>query len=217
MDFITDSDVWGVLLTLAGFGFGTFLFWKTKAAWCNPLLLGSIFIMVFLSLCEIPYADYQESASPLSYLLLPATVSLAIPLYEQLELLKRNFLAIFAGIAAGVLHLEYTYAVSLLPKSVTSAIGADVAMELGGVASLTIATIILTGIVGNILAYSLCKLLRVTEPIAKGVAIGTSAHAVATAKALEMGKVEGAMGSLAIAVSGILTALLCPVFANFLP
>lgn len=230
IEFLSNSAVWGVALTLAAYALGVFLNKLTKSPLCNPLLLASMVLILFLSLCQIPYGDYKASAEPLTYLLLPATVSLAIPLYEQLELLKKNVVAILAGITAGVFtsilcivalawifQMDYPYAVSLLPKSVTSAIGADVATELGGIASLTIAVIILTGIVGNILAHSLCKLLHITNPIAKGVAIGTSAHAIATAKALEMGKVEGAMSSLSIAFAGILTAILCPIFADLLP
>lgn len=229
IDFLKLSSVWGVALTLAAFALGTFLHRKTKAAWCNPLLLGSIFVIVFLSVLKIPYPEYKGSASALTWLLFPATVSLAIPLYEQWELLKKNVLAIFSGIAAGVItgvgsilllawlfRLDGASAVSLLPKSVTTAIGVDVSAELGGIPALTTAVIILTGIVGNLLAVGLCRLLRITNPIAKGIAIGTSSHAIGTSKALEMGQIEGAMSSLSIAVAGILTAVLCPFAVQLL-
>ena len=170
----------------------------------NPLLLGSIFVIIFLSVCSIPYADYKASEAPVNYLLLPATVALAIPLYEKIDLLKENAAAIIAGISVGTLvslgsalalalALDLTreqYA-TLLPKSVTTAISMDVAAELGGIAALT-------------------------DPIAKGVGIGTSAHAVGTSKALQMGEVEGAMSGLSIAVAGVLTAVLCPVFVNLI-
>ena len=230
IDFLNTSAVWGTALTLAAFALGTFLHRKTKAAWCNPLLWGSIFVIIVLSVLKIPYPDYKDSAAPLTYLLFPATVSLAVPLYEQWELLKKNVLAILAGIAAGVVtsvgsilllawlfRLDAASAVSLLPKSVTTAIGVDVSTELGGIPALTTAVIILTGIVGNLLAVSLCKLLRITNPIARGIAIGTSSHAIGTSKALEIGQVEGAMSSLSIAVAGILTAILCPAAVNLLP
>lgn len=229
-DFLETSSAWGVLITLAAFALGTLLHKKTKAAWCNPLLLGSIFVIVLLSLLKIPYPEYKQSASPISYLLFPATVSLAVPLYEQWELLKKNVLAIAAGIGAGVItsissllliawvfHLDSASAVSLLPKSVTTAIGVDVASELGGIPALTTAVIVLTGIMGNLMAVSLCRLLRITNPIAKGIAIGTSSHAIGTSKALEMGQIEGAMSSLSIAVAGVLTAILCPMAVNLLP
>ncbi|MGN1020574.1 MAG: LrgB family protein [Aristaeellaceae bacterium] len=229
-DFLTDSSVWGTALTLAAFALGTFLHGKIRSAWCNPLLWGSIFVILVLSALDIPYSSYRDSAGPLTYLLFPATVSLAIPLYEQWALLKKHLLAILAGIAAGVItsvcsilalawlfRLDAASAVSLLPKSVTTAIGVDIATELGGIPALTTAVIILTGIIGNLLAAGLCGLLRLTNPIARGIAIGTSSHAIGTSKALEMGPVEGAMSSLSIAVAGILTAVLCPLLARLLP
>ena len=229
IDFLETSSAWGVMVTLAAFALGTLLHRKTKAAWCNPLLLGSIFVVVLLSILKIPYPDYKQSASPITWLLFPATVSLAVPLYEQWELLKKNVLAIAAGIGAGVItslvsilliawvfRLDSAGAVSLLPKSVTTAIGVDVAAELGGIPALTTAVIVLTGIAGNLMAVSLCRLLRITNPIAKGIAIGTSSHAIGTTKALEMGPIEGAMSSLSIAVAGVLTAILCPMAVNLL-
>lgn len=230
IDFLNTSAVWGAALTLAAFALGTFLHRKTKEAWCNPLLWGSIFVIIVLSVLKIPYPDYKGSSTPLTYLLFPATVSLAVPLYEQWELLKKNVLAILAGIAAGVVtsigsvlllawlfRFDAASAVSLLPKSVTTSIGVDVSTELGGIPALTTAVIILTGIIGNLLAVSLCKLLRITNPIARGIAIGTSSHAIGTSKALEIGQIEGAMSSLSIAVAGILTAILCPAVVNLLP
>ncbi len=228
-DFLSQSAVWGVLLTLAAFALGTLLNRRAGKAILNPLLLGSIFVIVFLSVLHIPYADYKASAAPVNYLLLPATVSLAIPLYEKLDLLRKNAAAILAGITVGtllslgsafvlalVLKLEHIQYVTLLPKSVTTAISMDVSAELGGIAALTGAIVILTGIAGNLLAESVCKWFRITDPIAKGIGIGTSSHAIGTSKALEMGEVEGAMSGLAIAVAGVLTAVLCPLFATLL-
>lgn len=229
-ELLAQGAVWGVLLTLGAFALGTLLQKKTGRAWCNPLLLGSLFVVLFLRLTGIPYPDYQASAGPVSWLLLPATVSLAVPLYEQWEALRKNAAAILAGIAAGVavslgsalllawvFRLDRAAAVSLLPKSITTAIGADVAGELGGIPALTTAVIILTGIFGNLTAQAVCKWFRITEPVAKGVGIGSAAHAIGTAKALELGPVEGAMSSLSIAVAGILTALLCPLAVKLLP
>lgn len=229
-DFLRTSSAWGVVVTMAAFALGTFIHRKTKATWCNPLLSGSVFVIVFLSVLDISYPDYKQSAAPLTYLLFPATVSLAVPLYEQWELLSKNALAIFVGIVSGVMtsigsilllawvfHMDTAYGVSLLPKSVTTAIGADVSAELGGIPALTTAAIILTGIVGNLLSVGLCRILRITNPIARGIAIGTSSHAIGTSKALEIGQIEGAMSSLSIAVAGVLTAVLCPLAVNLLP
>ena len=186
-----------------------------------------IFVIILLSVLNIPYADYKASASPVNYLLLPATISLAIPLYEKWDLLKENAAAIIAGISVGTLvslgsalalalalGLTREQYATLLPKSVTTAISMDVAAELGGIAALTGA--ILTGIAGNLLAESVCMWFHITDPIAKGVGIGTSAHAVGTSKALQMGEVEGAMSGLSIAVAGVLTAVLCPFFVGLI-
>jgi predicted murein hydrolase (TIGR00659 family) len=228
-DFLSLSAVWGVLLTLAAFGLGALINRLTGKAFFNPLLLGSIFVIILLSVLKIPYPDYKESSAPVSYLLLPATISLAIPLYEKWDLLKENAAAIIAGISVGtfvslgsalalalVFDMSHEQYVTILPKSVTTAISMDVAGELGGITALTGAIVILTGIVGNLLAEAVCKWFHITDPIAKGVGIGTSAHAVGTSKALQMGEVEGAMSGLSIAVAGILTAVLCPLFAQLL-
>lgn len=229
-EFIQSIGVWGVALTLGAFALGTWLNKKTGQAIFNPLLLGSIFVIVFLSLVQIPFGAYKESVSFLSYLLLPATVSLAVPLYEQWLPMKKNALAVLCGIAAGaftsvacvivmswIMRLDPVLSASLMPKSVTSAIGAEVAEELGGIGSLAGALIILTGIVGNLSATALCRICKLRDPIARGVAIGTGSHAVGTARALQMGRVEGAVSSLSIAVAGVLTAVICPLLANFLP
>ena len=229
-EFIQSIGVWGVALTLGAFALGTWLNKKTGQAIFNPLLLGSIFVIVFLSLVQIPFGAYKESVSFLSYLLLPATVSLAVPLYEQWLPMKKNALAVLCGIAAGAftsvacvivmswsMKLDPALSASLMPKSVTSASGAEVAEELGGIGALAGALIILTGSVGNLSATALCRICKLRDPIARGVAIGTGSHAVGTARALQMGRVEGAVSSLSIAVAGVLTAVICPLLANFLP
>ena len=227
VEFLPSSAAWGVALTIGAFALSTFINRKTGKAWCNPLLLASLFVILLLSLLKVPYPEYKASASPLSYLLLPATVSLAIPLYEKWELLKQNLLAILAGIVAGVLSslasiaalalllkLDAAQAVTLLPKSVTTAIGMDIADTLGGIPSLAGAVVILTGITGNLTAQGLCRVLKITDPLARGIGIGTASHAIGTAKALELGEVEGAMSSLAVALAGVITALLAPAFAG---
>ena len=229
-EFIQSIPVWGVTLTLGAFALGTWLNKKTGMAIFNPLLLGSIFVIVFLSLAQIPLGDYQERVSFLNYLLLPATVSLAVPLYEQWQILRKNAVAVLCGIAAGsvtsmvsiiavgwLLRIDPVISASMMTKSVTTAIGVEVAQELGGLGSLAGAVIVMTGIVGNLSAAALCRICRLRDPVARGVAIGTGSHAVGTAKALQMGPVEGAVSSLSIAVAGVLTAILCPILANFLP
>ncbi len=228
-DLLLTSSTWGAFLSAACFGLFYLIQKKTGKVWCNPLLMSSILIGAMTLTGAVPYEGYRESSSVLSWLLLPATVSLAVPLYEQWALLKKHLLAILSGIVSGVIvsllcavllgkafRLDMTVAVSFLPKSVTSAIGADVARELGGIPSLTVVMIILTGIVGNMAAPFLCRVFRLRHAVSRGIAVGTSAHAIGTVKALEMGEVEGAMSSLAIAVAGILTAFLAPLAAGMM-
>lgn len=227
--FLMQSAVWGCLVTILAYALGTFLNRKTGKAVLNPLLLSSVFVIVFLKMLQLPYAEYKASASPVSYLLLPATISLALPLYEKWQLLRQNFAAILAGLLAGVmtslgsifaiayiLKLTHAQYVTLLPKSVTTAIGMDVASELGGMAVLAGAVIILTGIAGNLMAEKLCQLFHIRHAISRGIGIGSASHAIGTAKAMEMGDVEGAMSSLAIAAAGILTAFIAPLFSSLL-
>ena len=187
-----------------------------------------IAIILFLIGFDIDYEVYNEGAQFISYLLTPATVCLAVPLYEQFELLKKNVTAVLAGILAGVLtsatcvlvlcvlmKLGHEQYVTLLPKSITTAIGMVVSEELGGYATITVAVIVVTGIFGYIMADFILKIFRITDPIAKGVAIGTSSHAGGTARAMELGEVEGAMSSLSIAVAGLTTVLVTMIYANF--
>lgn len=225
-ELVLSSATIGVVLSIAAYEIGVFLKKKTNSAIFNPLLVSIILVMVFLVIFRIDYESYNDSAKYLSYLLTPATVSLAIPLYQQLELLKKNFTAIILGILSGVLtsagvilamsilfglsHEEY---VTLLPKSITTAIGMGVSEELGGYVTITVAVIIVTGILGNIIGEVVCKVFRIKNPISRGLALGTSAHAIGTAKAMEMGEVEGAMSSLAIVVAGLCTVIGASVFA----
>ena len=228
-ELLTESVYVGVTISIVGYGIGLFLKKKLKWGILNPLLISILFVVGFLLLFDIDYDTYNETAKYLSYLLTPATVALAIPLYQQITLLKKNGLAIFLGIFSGVLssllsilamsymfglsHREY---VTLLPKSITTAIGIGVADELGGITTITVAVIIVTGVLGNVIGQAVCKVFKIYEPIAVGLAFGTSAHAIGTAKALEIGEVEGAMSSLSIVVSGLMTVVGASVFAMFL-
>ena len=200
---------------------------KFKLAIFNPLLISIFCVMGILMVLGVDYESYEEGGKYISYLLTPATVCLAVPLYQQLHLLKKNIKAIAAGIVSGVLaslvsvlllaklfglsHEEY---VTLLPKSITTAIGMGVSEELGGIVTITVAVIIITGVLGNVIADAVYKIAKIEEPVAKGLALGTSAHAIGTAKAMELGEVEGAMSSLAIAVAGLLTVIAASVFAG---
>ena len=227
-EILCNSAYFGVTVSLIGYGAGIMLKKKFKYAFLNPLLISIIFVIGVVMLCGVDYESYENSAQYLSYLLTTATVCLAVPLYQQMTLLKKNLAAVACGILAGVLAslgsvlllaflfgLEHDVYVTLLPKSITTAIGMGVSEELGGLVTITVAVIIVTGVIGNVIGEAVCKLFRIYEPIAKGLALGTSSHAIGTAKALEMGEVEGAMSSLAIAVAGLLTVIGASVFAGF--
>ncbi len=217
---LLSSAFFGVVLSLGAYWLGTLLHRKLKLALFNPILTSLVLTVGVLLLLDIDYATYYDSAKYLSYLLTPTTVCLAIPLYEQLRLLKKNTVAILAGIAAGVLtsaasillmgwllQMEPSEIASLLPKSVTTAIGLPLSEQLGGYPSITAIAIVITGVMGNVLAEGFLKLVRVTHPVARGIAIGTAAHSAGTAKAMELGQVEGAMSGLALAVAGLMTVV----------
>lgn len=225
---LEQSVFFGVAVSIAAYEAGSLLKKKYHSAIFNPLLLSVAATIVLLILFRIDYDTYYEGAKYLSYLLTPATVCLAIPMYEQLELLKKNLKAVMVGIISGVLMslgcilvmaivfgLNHETYVTLLPKSITTAIGMGVSEELGGYVTITVATIVITGVLGNIIGEGLCKLFHIEEPIAKGVALGTASHAIGTARAMEMGEIEGAMASLSIAVAGLLTVVGALVFSYF--
>ena len=228
-EFLTSSAYFGVILSLSAYAAGTWLRRKLRTPLANPLLISIMLTICTLLILGIEHEDYSRSADILGWLLTPATTALAVPLYEQLSLLKRNLTAVLIGIGAGAISgLVSIYALSmlfgltreqyvtLLPKSITAAIGIPVAEELGGIPAIAAGVIIITGIFGNITAEFIFKIFRITEPIAKGIALGTSSHAIGTAKATELGTTEGAMSSLAIVVSGLITTMVASVFADLL-
>ncbi len=228
-DLLCNSAFFGVVVSILGYEIGLFLKKKFNNGIFNPLLISILFVLAALVTFKVDFESYNNGAKYLSYLLTPATVCLAIPLYEQLDLLKNNFKAIIIGIFSGVaaslisvflfaLLFQFTHEqyVTLLPKSITTAIGMGISEELNGIVTITVAVIIVTGIIGNILAEVICKVFHIHEPIAKGIAIGTSSHAIGTAKAMEIGEIEGAMSGLAIAVAGLFTVIGASIFANLL-
>ena len=230
MKELIDNSVYiGVLISLASYALGVWLRKKTGLSFFNPLLVSIILVILFLSVSGISYSTYAESADYISFLLTPATICLAVPLYEQFKLLKKNWKAVVAGIVSGVVsslvciflmallfRFDHQTYVTFLPKSIPTAIGMGVAEELGGYVSLAVVVIVITGVLGNVIAEAVLKLFKIEEPIAKGIAIGSSSHAVGTAKAMEIGQIEGAMSSLSIVVCGLLTVIGASLFANFI-
>jgi len=226
---ISDFLFFGSVLSLVSYEMGIQLKKRFKLAIFNPLLISIIIVMAFLSVFKIDYKVYNESAKYISYLLTPATVCLAVPLYRQLNLLKKHSKAIIAGTLTGVIttmctvlllalvfglnHQEY---VTFLPKSITTAIAMGISEEMKGFVTITVASIIVTGILGSIIAETVCRICKITEPVAVGIAIGSASHAVGTTKAMEIGEIEGAMSSLAIATSGLCTVVFASIFANFI-
>lgn len=226
---VTQSVVFGVALSLIGYQIGLMIKKKVKLSIANPLLISAAVIVAVLLIFRIDYADYEKGAEYISFFLTPATVSLAVPLYRQLMFLKKYPKAILGGIGAGVLtamgsilamsaafgltHAQY---VTLLPKSITTAFAMGISEKLGGTVTITVVAVIFTGIVGSVAAEGVFRICGIEEPVARGLAIGTSAHALGTAKAMELGEVEGAMSSLSIVVAGIMTVVSVNIFAGFL-
>lgn len=226
-EFISSSSFFGLLLSLITYLLGLTIKRKFKYSFINPLLIAIVLTIGVLVLCNIEYDTYNSSAKYLSYLLTPATISLALPLYEQIDKLKKNALAILIGILSGVITslttvlllskvfgFPYEVFVTFLPKSITTAIGMSVSEQLGGYVSISVTAIVLTGVLGNVICDLILKIFGIKNKIAKGIAIGTASHAIGTSKAMEMGEVEGAISSLSIVVAGIMTVLLVNIFVN---
>lgn len=226
---LANSVYFGVAVSVFSYLTGVFLQKKFKSPILNPLLVAIVLTAAVLLVSGISYETYSVGAKYLGFLLTPATVSLAVLLYEKIELLKRNAVAIIAGIMSGVIttlvtvlalsllfglsHEEY---VTFLPKSITTAIGIGISEKFGGYVPITSAVIIITGVLGNTVAPTVCRIFKINDPIAVGVAIGTSSHAAGTAKAIELGEVEGAISSLSIVISGLLTVIGASLFANLI-
>lgn len=228
-EFLEGISLFPVLLTLGTYQFGLWCQKKTKHALCNPLLIATIVSIAVLVVIGFDPKVYQAGTAGISWLLTPATVCLAVPLYEQLKVLKKHLPAVLAGIAAGVavsllsilllcrlFRLEDVVTISLLPKSITTAIALALTEQSGGISALTTFAIVVTGILGNLSGCALCKLLRITNPVAQGVGFGTASHVIGTSRAMEVDPLTGAVSSLSLAVAGILTAILFPVMLMLL-
>lgn len=228
-EIFENSLFFGVGISVGTYLLGIYLKKKLKIFIFNPLLVAITVTIATLLVLDIEYKSYENGAKYLSYLLTPATVALAIPLYEQFMELKKNFTAIMVGIASGVVtslltifvmallfKLTHTEYVTLLPKSITTAIGIGLSEELNGYVAITVTAIIITGLFGNIAGDYICRMFGIKHPIAKGVAIGTASHVMGTARAMEIGKTEGAMSSLSVAVAGAMTVGGAIIFENFI-
>jgi putative effector of murein hydrolase len=227
--FFSDSAFFYMLLTLSAFGIGSVIQKKGKLAIFNPLLIASVIVIAFLEIGGIPNETYQTGCQILNWLITPATICLSISFYEQFQKLKKEMAAICIGVLAGTVcslgsvyllcqafALDQTILFSLLPKSVTTAIGSALSQELGGIVAITTAVIVITGVLGSVLGPALCKLLRLTDPVAQGVAFGTASHVVGTTKALQLSELAGAVSSFSLTFAGLVTAILLSILAQFI-
>lgn len=228
MKLLEEITLFSILLTLLAYQVGLLCRKKWKHPLCNPLLIAVALVIPVLLLTGYSVKTYQNGTSVLTFFLTPATICLAVPLYENFRLLKGKFTAIFAGICSGtvtalvsvfglckLLSLSPEITISLLPKSITTAIGIVLAQEANGFPALTAVAIFITGVLGSLAGTGLCKLLRIDDPAAQGVAFGTASHLIGTSKASELGNLQGAISSLSLILSGILTAILFPIFLQY--
>lgn len=218
-----------VIVTILGYWIGTLCQKKWKSPLLNPILIGMIMVVIFILSTNIDTATYKAGTDKLSWLMTPATIALAIPMYEQFQILRKDLKAIAIGVASGAvtcvvflmiaglaLNMDKTILVSIMPKSVTAAIGMALSDLFGGIGAVTTAAIAITGIGVNMFGVNMCKRFCITDPIAQGVAFGTAGHVIGTAKASELSPLIGAVSSLSLVVAGLLTSLLFPFLMTFL-
>ena len=221
MSEIFASPYFGVALSVITFWIGVKIQRRLKTPICNPLIIAIVLTSGVLLIFRIPYESYNEGGEIINMFLAPATACLAVAIYTKIEMLKQYWLPIVVGCTAGsaasmlsvyglcrLFGLDGSLTVSLLPKSVTTPIAVSIAEPAGGMVPITVVAVIGTGILGSIIAPFLIRIFRVNDPVAAGLAIGASSHAVGTSKAIELGEVEGAMSGLAIGICGIITVLI---------
>ena len=215
------SPYFGIFLSIAAYALGCGLNRKFRTPLCNPLLIAIVLVVGVLLVFRIPYEDYNAGGEIVSLFLAPATACLAVGIYSKLAVLKKYWLPILVGAVAGsassmlsvyalcrLLGLDEQLTVSLIPKSVTTPIAVGIVESAGGLTPITVVAVIVTGILGAILAPAMIRLFRISDSVAAGLAIGACSHAVGTSKAVELGEVEGAMSGLAIGVCGVVTVVL---------
>lgn len=229
MENILNEPVFGILISILAFWIGKNIYIKFPFSVLNPLLISNILIIAFLIFFNIKLEYYEKGGNMIEFFLKPATVILAVPLYKQIHYLKKYYKAILAGITVGsitavisvfilakLLKLDYNIIVSLLPKSITTPIGVEASQNNGGIVAVTIVSIVITGITGAVFSPIVCKIFKIENKLARGIAIGTSSHALGTSKAVEMGETEGAMSSLSIGIAGLITVFIIPIFLKII-
>lgn len=229
--YLAASPLLWLTLTLAVYLAGQWLFRRSGGrALFNPVALAIILLVLLLVLTGTPYATYFSGAQFIHFLLGPATVALAIPLYLHWDRVRRLFLPILAGVLTGSLAAILSAMgvawllggsprtlLSLAPKSVTTPVAMGIAEKIGGLPSLTAVMVIVTGVIGAVAAPALLSGLRIRDDAVKGFAIGVAAHGIGTARAFQISSLAGAFAGLAIGLNALLTALLAPMIASLLP
>ena len=223
MSDLIASPAFGVIISLIAYEVGIYVKKKGRLSIFNPLLLAVIILVVLLTSFHIKYEEYNNGGQIISFFLYPATVALALPMYKKFSLFKQNAIPILSGILGGsisgmicIVLLSKLFRFpdiiikSLIPKSITTPIGMALSKQLGGIPSITVVAIIITGIIGSICGPFLYKVFRIKDKVALGIAMGSSSHALGTAQAMEIGEIEGAMSGLTMAISGIISVFLYP-------
>ena len=218
MNNFLNTPYFSAMITLIGYWIGVEVKKRFNHPLASPLIVGSVFVSVVLKTLQLDISNYQSNSYLISFFLNPATLCLAIILYKQMDLFLSHKAAILIGTFAGVVvnvvlvvglsllfKLTEGQVISFIPKSVTVAIGLSITESFGGIAPITMFAIIVTGVFGNLIAEHLLKLAKITDPVARGIAIGSSAHILGTSKALELGETEGAMSGLSIVITGLMT------------
>ncbi len=227
MRYIMETPIFAVLISLLAFELGILINKKTKIALFNPLMIAIATVMLVLIILKIPLEKYQSGGNLISFFLTPATVILAVPLYKNIAALKKDWVAIISGVLVGsvtaivsvyllgkAFSLSPELLASLIPKSITTPLGIELSQQIGGIPSVTVAAIIITGITGAVFAPAVLKIFRIKDATSQGIAIGTSAHALGTTKAVELGETQGAMSGLAIGLAGITTVIIATILSN---
>lgn len=229
MNELLTSPLWGIILSIVAFELGLWIYRRTKITFFNPLLIAILVVLGTLVFFDIDFDQYNVGGQYLTFFLGPATVILAVPLYHQRKLLKRNLVPILGSVVVGCITaitsvhllarafgLEEAVGVSMVPKSVTTPIGIELSSQLGGVPSITVAMIVLTGIFGAVAGPAFCRLFGIKDPVAVGLSMGTASHALGTTRAMELGETEGAMSGLSIGLAGLITVFMAPLLLGFL-
>ncbi len=228
MKEIIRSPLFALLISILAYEIGIFINKKTRIAFFNPLMIAIALVIGTLLLLHIPLEDYKKGGDFISLFLTPATVILAVPLYKNINSLKKDYVAILGGVIIGsvtailsvwamakAFGLSKELIASLIPKSITTPLGIELSTQMKGIPSVTVAAIIITGIFGAVFAEWLLKVCKINDKTAKGIAIGTSSHALGTTKAVDIGETEGAMSGLAIGLAGLVTVIVATVLFKF--